>query len=560
MSSNLKNPGPSTRRRKNRKEIEQEPVAEEDLVAEAGLNYDEIDFIEQVSARPNPRRQSQRLLEVRRREEVGTDENHERVARAFQMLTDNTSKSSRIPVLHETYTTYYNQLLDKVTETANNKATPASYPVKNSTHDSVLKFYDPHGKGIWWKHMCLVVNPSNINERFVKSSNLGLCKICNCFIPWKSLNQKLGLKHFAICHKEVYDTFFRKEEDTLGEMKVSEVHNLWIDFFMFHNLPLSLCNSPVLKFILNNYYRVPRSYKPLNSKSAQKLVNQIAAAERAKLKAEFDDTVLFYSLTADGWSSRNEVHYLGITVHFLDEHFGYHSHKLDLCEMAGRQGAVHYYTALDTTLQNYGLKKENLAVFARDGASVMANVSNELRMVISDTAYFLEAAEDIHCVAHRLNLIMGLLMFRKKEDLNSDIRVGVALSEHSRDLLGEGFVHDEACWRNIKMNSRLKEVEKNELKNLFPERIKEVISLLSRAKAAVGKARRFSTLYHNSSIVRLKLKEVRQKRISEKATKEDVNKGPVIDVVTRWNSSYVMVERLVELKDDVDSLFQKAAD
>jgi hypothetical protein len=64
------------------------------------------------------------------------------------------------------------------------------------------------------------------------------------------------------------------------------------------------------------------------------------------------------SFTLDGWTSKNQISFLGITVHWINENWKLKNTVLDFCHIEGPHSGENIASKLFETLKEFGLLKK----------------------------------------------------------------------------------------------------------------------------------------------------------------------------------------------------------
>lgn len=211
------------------------------------------------------------------------------------------------------------------------------------------------------------------------------------------------------------------------------------------------------------------------------------------------------SFTIDGWTSVSHKSYYGITAHYIDDDWKLQSLVIDFVPANGRHtgndiAKIFYKTVCDYKLQN---KIQGIVV---DNAAANTSFIAELRtMLHNDGIYFNSEDSHFHCFAHILNLgvqdIMKILC-PKYDDCSSN--------ESDTEFETEFDVITESTPIIVK------------LRQLFIK--------IKRSEQWTNK------LYSCCDAVNIK-------RVS-----------PLVDVATRWNSTYDMVFTAIRLRSALSAL------
>ena len=140
-------------------------------------------------------------------------------------------------------------------------------------------------------------------------------------------------------------------------------------------LPLSAVEKPGFQSMLStfdNRYQLPnRKYMPNTAIPSLYLSVKDKVADKLK--------EILFSGTHDLSLSRAMVPYLGFTIHFIDNAWNLKSRVLQTVFMPEDHTADHLAQALESTLETWDLKKEQMVVITTDnGANIVKAVKTNL--------------------------------------------------------------------------------------------------------------------------------------------------------------------------------------
>jgi hAT family C-terminal dimerisation region len=213
-----------------------------------------------------------------------------------------------------------------------------------------------------------------------------------------------------------------------------------------------------------------------------------------------------FSVTCDVWTSKNQLSFFGFTIHYIDDDWQMKEELLAFKFLEGEHDGKSLSVAFIDVLEDFGIADRLLGVTAD-------NASNNSTMMAHMEAYYKERYPDagfsvawnqVECMAHVLNLGAQQILKEFKQPVEKDTYE--AGSDSSDDM--------------VTAVSRL--------------------SFLCRKIRLAPKLRRLLEIVCN-----------------EKEVKYSV---PIIDVVTRWNSTYDMLVRAVEIKDAMSDTFYRHKD
>ncbi|XP_025016286.1 zinc finger BED domain-containing protein 1-like [Tetranychus urticae] len=214
-----------------------------------------------------------------------------------------------------------------------------------------------------------------------------------------------------------------------------------------------------------------KNYKPPGRKTIMSLIQELGVNKKELLRQHFK-TIKWFCLTGDSWKDiLNQKSYLGLTIHFLDN-YQPTSICLNADEFTGSMTGDAIFYKLSSILDDWEIPVEKIVGMTTDGGANFINVASRF-------------GHNIHCVAHRLNLVATNAI----------------------------------------------------------DSFEELVSLFNSVRKIVTNLKQSCKL----------MSDLRDERVS--SGKEDLK--PIQDVITRWNSSYLMIERYLELRIEISYVLLK---
>lgn len=135
-----------------------------------------------------------------------------------------------------------------------------------------------------------------------------------------------------------------------------------------------------------------KNYNPPRRDKLKKIINDLYTAKSNQVKLYLAD-VKWYSLTSDGWKdTSNQITYIGVTLHYIDN-YELFSICLKANHFEGDATAERIQSSIEKSCNELGVNMSSFVSITTDSAS---NYSKAGRNI----------ASHIHCVAHRLNLVV----------------------------------------------------------------------------------------------------------------------------------------------------------
>jgi len=222
-----------------------------------------------------------------------------------------------------------------------------------------------------------------------------------------------------------------------------------------------------------------------------------------EVKSKLNTLSSKFSVTCDVWTSKNQLSFFGFTIHYIDDEWKLQENLLTFKFLEGEHDGESLSVAFIDVLEQFGIADRLLGVTG-DNATNNSTMMARMEQYYHDRypeAGFSVAWNRIECMAHVLNLGAQQILKQFKQPLDKDTYE--AGSDSSDDM----------------------------------------VTAISRLSFLCRKIR-----------LSPKLRRLLEKLCKEKDVKYLV---PIIDVATRWNSTYDMLVRAVEIKDIMsDTLYQ----
>ena len=235
---------------------------------------------------------------------------------------------------------------------------------------------------------------------------------------------------------------------------------------------------------------------------AEELYNQ----KKHEMKERLNGFNSKFSVTCDVWTSKNQLSFFGFTIHYIDDDWQMKEELLAFKFLEGEHDGKNLSVAFIDVLEDFGIADRLLGVTA-DNASNNSTMMAHMESYYHDRypeAGFSVAWNQVECMAHVLNLGAQQILKNFKQPVDKENYE--AGSDSSDDM----------------------------------------VTAVSRLSFLCRKIR-----------LAPKLRRLLEKVCHEKKVKYLV---PIIDVVTRWNSTYDMLVRAAEIEDAMSETFHRHRD
>lgn len=241
-------------------------------------------------------------------------------------------------------------------------------------------------------------------------------------------------------------------------------------------------------------------------KTIMRRLEELYIQQKSDLKEKLNSFKSKFSITCDVWTSKNQLSFFGITIHYIDDDWKIQEHLLAFKYLECEHDGLSLSKALIEVLEDYGIADRLLGVTADNASNnkkMMAHVQSYYDDKYPD-AGFSVAWNQVECLAHVLNLGAQQILKEFKQPVDKD-----TYQQYSES------------------NDRM-------------------VTAVSRISFLCRKIRKSP-----------KLRRLMESICQQKEVKYLV---PIIDVATRWNSTYDMLIRAHELKDVISDTFYQHKD
>lgn len=233
------------------------------------------------------------------------------------------------------------------------------------------------------------------------------------------------------------------------------------------------------------------------------------------------------SITLDCWTSSQNYPYLGVTVHFFNINLLYCNRTLTIKHLPGSHTGELLRDTLLVIFNEWNITKKIVAIVS-DNASNVKKIAFLLNESLNQNTEKLTKIYQIGWAAHILNLIVQNV---------GKISNQTNVTRNSNSLSSQISFPDEEeeCSDDFVTKLVLTEDEFNMLENY---------------KNITEKCRKIAAVFHQSSVLADILREKQQAL--------NLNQHQIVqDVPTRWNSTFLMLERIYEQYEAINEVFSE---
>ncbi|CAB4485121.1 unnamed protein product [Rhizophagus irregularis] len=213
---------------------------------------------------------------------------------------------------------------------------------------------------------------------------------------------------------------------------------------------------------------------------------------KERFRQELQETPGRLSFTVDAWTSKNQIPFLGISVHWINENWELKCTTLDFCILSGPHTGINLSSKFLESLEDFGIATKILAV-ACDNASNMDVMLDKISQSLAKKSITFDPKNQrVRCFAHVINLAAKKLI--------DNLQVPLLYEDEN------SFEEAEDTEDNLK-----------------------------------------DTIY--KVIVKIRASPQRQEKFKQQCIAANMVPLELIpDVSTRWNSTEIMLERALTLK------------
>ncbi|GES96419.1 zinc finger BED domain-containing protein RICESLEEPER 2-like [Rhizophagus clarus] len=311
-------------------------------------------------------------------------------------------------------------------------------------------------------------------------------------------------KHFKGKHNELY-LEINQITEALNKLEISQSLAFTQESFRNDLVHWIIVDDQPFTVVQNIFFQ--KMIKRLNSNaiipSSDTIHNDIIKIfndEKEFLKNKLQKLSGKISLTLDGWTSKNQISFLGITIHWITDDWKFNSTVLDFFHLEGPHSGENIASKLFEVLKEFNLLSKILGI-STDNASNMDKMFNKFEYICNYEGIKFDADnQHVRCLAHIINLaVQNILKALKGE-----------APENENEILQE----------NVSIGSILGVVTKLRI-------------LITKIRASPQRKERFKRQCVALNVKSLEL---------------------IPDIRTRWNSTFYMIKRAFCLRE----CFQKA--
>ncbi|CAE7121114.1 unnamed protein product [Rhizoctonia solani] len=272
-----------------------------------------------------------------------------------------------------------------------------------------------------------------------------------------------------------------------------------------------------------------------------------AGAQRQNLKSYLTSIPGLLAIACDAWTSSNRIAFLAITASWITDRWEREETLIDFRELHGAHTGQNMAEEVAVVVSELGIKNKVLALVsdnASNNGTLVSNLAGALGQP-SPQMRWDSSKGHIRCLPHVIHLaVMALLLGINAIPRGTDVR---------------NHIDDDSLFTEADAENVVAEDDQEAHENDGANNIDSTVNL----KSACDKIRKISRIVR-SSPQRMELFKTLATRIEEDNEQHARSrnqlyikkriKNLVLDVVTRWNSLYFMLERALEFREAIDAL------
>ncbi|CAF1685048.1 unnamed protein product [Rotaria magnacalcarata] len=433
-----------------------------------------------------------------------------------------------------------------------------------------------------------LVKRSQILSYFDEQINGFKCKICNKVYKATKLSDSNLRKHLSSsCHKipnvlfksQTYDNS-KPNLTTISSERRKDLNDSIIDAVVQDGLAFDTFRRPGMAKFLS--VAIPGYVAP-HRKTIRRRIATLYSLHTKKLR-DLVPRLGFLSLTSDIWKNSRQVHFIALTAHAFTSNYEHVPIVIGCRRILGQHTSVSIERYIKYELDRIGIKPSQVVSITTDNGSNIKKVAATLKF-----------GAPISCMAHNLNLVVhkGLCLWiqPKAEDFPLDLELSSnewedldresdslddiaecdqCSIEAASDLVSEEE-EEEKAERDLAYNDDDDDDDNDVDKEVNTESDAEddielefaSLQLNNNNSSSINHFELLKNVFELMKKSRLIIKFMRNHTITNEyiqkymiSRSDGKNTGILIlDMIIRWNSSFLLIDRLINHKDVLNSMF-----
>jgi hypothetical protein len=249
-----------------------------------------------------------------------------------------------------------------------------------------------------------------VDSELVDGKEKAICKYCKAHLSSVAgkgtthLNRHISTYCHAISQEE-RQRFLATQKTKPDEAHVFDpvvFRGLIAKYFLSAEISFRKCEDPSWKEMIN--YCQP-SFRLVGRQTVRSDCILLYEEEKLQLMDQFTKLKSHVSLTADLWSSNQNLGYLGVTAHFISEDFDLHKKIIAFKKISFPHTSYAVQDGITSCLLEWGLVGD-LFTLTLDNASVNNRAMKDMRDALGSQMFFSGEHLHVRCSSHVLNIMV----------------------------------------------------------------------------------------------------------------------------------------------------------
>jgi hypothetical protein len=301
---------------------------------------------------------------------------------------------------------------------------------------------------------------------------------------------------------------------------MARIRELSVGYTVYSNLPFITFESTYLQELFRQLDSDLYAQVPWGRTSTKKDLEDILVSKKAAVKEELNNTVTQIHLSFDLWTSPNRLAFISIFGHFIDRRHLYQSRLLAFKRQIGSHAGENIAYTIRNVVRDWGIDGKLGVSICDNAASNDVCLRNLYTTLDASITRADTEARRMRCFGHILNLVAQAFLY-------GDDAASFELQSEAYDML-ERVEEDLEHWRAKGPVGKLHNI------------VKFIRASPQRTEAFKTHAR--------------EQEEIDSYKLAEESTAE-------LEVIqnndTRWNSTYMMIERALVKQSELNSFIQE---
>ncbi|KAH7463402.1 hypothetical protein FOMA001_g18073 [Fusarium oxysporum f. sp. matthiolae] len=306
----------------------------------------------------------------------------------------------------------------------------------------------------------------------------------------------------------------------LPRAKMARIRELSVGHIIDSNLPFTTFESTYLQELFRQLDSGLYAQVPWGRTATKKDLEDILVSKKAAVKEELENAVTQIHLSFDLWTSPNRLAFISIFGHFIDRRHSYQSRLLAFKRQIGSHAGENIAYTIRNVVRDWGINCKLGVSICDNAASNDVCLRNLYTTLDASITRADTEARRMRCFGHILNLVAQAFLY-------GDDAASFGLQSEAYDML-ERVEEDLEHWRAKGPVGKLHNI------------VKFIRASPQRTETFKAHAR--------------DQEEVDIYKLAEESTAE-------LEVIqnnaTRWNSTYMMIERALVKQSELNSFIQE---